>query len=104
MTSTTEHQSHSTRVACLERLATALTGYGDLNATVRADGPAPCLAVRNTVAPLMSETVTVGRIGDGLVYRWSWWQRIGDAGDPASAAEAIAYVLEASGARLRSGM
>lgn len=87
------------RVACLQRLATALSGYHDLTMTVRPDGPATCLAVRSTAAPLMSETITVGPSGDGPVYRWSWGAEIGDASDPDSAAQAIAYVLEADGAR-----
>lgn len=59
------------RVACLQRLATALSGYHDLDVAVRADGPAPCLAVRNTAARLMSETVTVSASGDRLAYMWS---------------------------------
>lgn len=87
------------RAACLQRLATALCGYLDLNVQVRADGPAPCLAVRSTAVPLMSETVTVSPAGDGLAYRWSWGAQIGDASDPDSAARAIAYVLDADGAR-----
>lgn len=91
----------STRAACLQRLATALMGYPDLTATVRADGPAPCLAVRNTDAPLMSETVTVRQQPDGLAFTWSWGVRIGDASDPDTAAAAVAYVLAARGAELR---
>lgn len=88
------------RAACLERLATALSGYADLSATVRADGLAPCLAVRNTAVPFMSETVSVGWTDDGLAFVWSWGAPIGDASDPDSAAEAVAYVLSADGARL----
>lgn len=56
--------------AWLQRLATALSGYHDLNVTVRADDPEPCLAVRNTAVPAMSETVTVSGFGDGLAYRY----------------------------------
>jgi hypothetical protein len=70
---------------------------------MRADGPAPCLAVRNTTAPLMSETVTVSGSGDGsdeLAYMWSWGRPISSASDPDSAARAIAYVLAARDARL----
>lgn len=89
------------RAACLQRLATALCGYHDLNVQIREDGPAPCLAVHSTAAPLMSETVTVSPSGDGLAYRWSWGAQIGDASDPDSAAHAIAYVLEADSARPR---
>lgn len=89
-----------TRAACLQRLATALSGYSDLDVTVRPDGPAPCLAVRNTAAPLMSETVTVNESGDGPAFTWSWGRRISDASDPDSAAQAIAYVLAARDARL----
>lgn len=88
------------RAACLRRLATALMGYPDLDAAVRLDGPAPCLAVRNTTAPLLSETVAVSRVGGALAYLWSWGQPIGDTSDPSAAARAIAYVLAARGARL----
>lgn len=87
-------------LACLQRLAAALSGYGDLAVTVRRADLAPCLAVRNTTTPQLSETVAVTRAGDGLAYVWSWGERIGDASDPDSAAHAIAYVLCASGARL----
>lgn len=102
MTSMTEypHPDTATRAACLERLATALSGYMDLDAAVRAEGPAPCLAVRNTAIPALSETITISASGDGLAYMWSWGRRIGDASDPGSAAHAIAYVLAACGARL----
>jgi hypothetical protein len=92
-----------TWAACLKRLATALSGYPDLAATVRADGAAPCLAVRNTAASLMSETVTVRAQGDGLAFTWSWGVRICDASDPDTAAAAVAYVLAAQGAELRPG-
>ena len=88
------------RASCLQRLATALSGYPDLNVTVRADSPAPCLAVRNTAIPVLSETITVSATSDGLSYMWSWGRRIGDANDPDSAAQAIAYVLAARDARL----
>lgn len=93
-------QDAGTRAMCLQRLATALCGYGDLNVAVRRDGPAPCLAVRNTAVPFMSETVSITRSGDGLTFAWSWGARIGDASDPDSAARAIAYVLAADGAEL----
>lgn len=88
------------RAACLERLATALSSYHDLEAAVRTNGPAPCLAICNTAAPLMSETVTVSASGGGVAYVWSWGQRITDASGPDGAARAIAYVLDAHGARL----
>lgn len=65
-------QDAGTRAMCLQRLATALCGYGDLNVAVRPDGPAPCLAVRNTAVPFMSETVSITRSGDGLTFAWSW--------------------------------
>lgn len=94
------HQDGATRAACLVRLATALSSYGDLAVTAREDGPTPCLAARNTMVPAMSETITITRLGDGLVYRWSWGERIGDASDPDAAAHAIAYVLGARGTRL----
>lgn len=81
------------RAACLERLATALAGYSDLAVALRADGPAPCLTVRNTAAPLMSETVAVRQQGDGPAFTWSWGARIGDASDPDTAAATVAYVL-----------
>lgn len=100
-TSTAEpfRRGTAARAACLQRLATALSAYRDLDTTVRADCPAPCLAVRNTTAPLMCETVTVNGAGDGLTYMWSWGEQICDASDPDTAAQAIAYVLEANGAR-----
>lgn len=88
------------RVACLERLATALSGYAGLSATVRAEGLAPCLAVRNIAVPFMSETISVGPSDDGLTFMWSWGAPIGDASDPDAAAQAVAYVLSADGARL----
>lgn len=105
MTSMTQYTGHdtSTRVACLERLATALSGYSDLEVTVRAESSAPCLAVRNTAIPALSETVTVSATGDELAYMWSWRRQISDASDPDSAAQAIAYVLAASGACLGDG-
>lgn len=87
----------ATRVACLERLATALSRCRDLDVAVQADGPAPCVAIRNTVIPFMSETVGVGCIGDRLVFTWSWGQRIADAAEPGAAAHAIAYVLKVRG-------
>ena len=92
---TMRNDGTGTRAACLQRLATALSGYADLEVTVRADGPAPCLAARNSTAPLMSETITVSGSGGGRAYMWSWGRRIADASDPDSAARAIAYVLAA---------
>lgn len=102
MTRTTDTACHDAgvRAACLERLATALTGYEDLEVTVRAEGSAPCLVVRNTAIPAMSETIAVNRLGHGLAFLWSWGKRISDASDPDTAAQAIAYVLAARGARL----
>lgn len=100
MTTCPSGQGTAARAACLQRLATALSGYPDLDVAIRADGPAPCLAVRNTAARLMSETVTVSASGDRLAYMWSWGERIGDASDPDTAARAVAYVLSARGARL----
>lgn len=100
MKALTERDGAGTRAACLQRLATALAGYPDLAATVRADGPAPCLTVRNTAAPLMSETVTVRQQGDGLAFTWSWGARIGDASNPDTAAAAVVYVLAARDAKL----
>lgn len=98
MEALTQRHSAGTRAACLQRLATALAGYPDLAAAVRADGPAPSLAVRNTAAPLMSETVTVTAAGGGLAFTWSWGLRICDASDPDTAAAAVAYVLAVRGA------
>ena len=92
-----ESDDSATPAACLERLATALCGYPDLEARVRAEGPAPWLAVRNITVPLMSETVTVTACRDGLAYMWSWGKPIGNASVPDRAAEAIAYVLAAAG-------
>ena len=95
-------QDAGTRAACLQRLATALAGYEDLEATVRAESPEPFLMVRNTAVPAMSETIAITRLGNGLVFLWSWGKRISDASDPDSAAHAIAYVLAARGAQLGS--
>jgi len=89
------------RAACLERLATALLAYQQLDVKVRTGGPAPCLAVRNTDVPLMSETVAVSENADGPSYVWSWGARIGGTSDVDTAARAIAYVLAVSGAQLR---
>lgn len=96
----TPGQGTGTRAACLQRLATALSGYRDLEVTVRANEHAPCLAVRNTAVPFMSETISTARARDGLVFTWSWGARIGEAGDPDTAAQAVAYVLAAYGAGL----
>lgn len=90
-----------TQAACMQRLAIALSAYPDLEATVGPGGRAPCLAVRNTAAPVMSETVTVSASGDGpLAYMWSWGRRMASASEPDIAAQAIAYVLLARDARL----
>ena len=86
------------RAACLQRLATALSGYHELDVTIRESGPALFLAARNRVSGL-SETITVTQLGDRLAFLWSWGEPISDADDPDSAAEAIAYVLAACGAR-----
>lgn len=88
-----------TRAACLERLATALAPYSDLDVGLQAQGPAPCLVARNTAIPALSETITASASGDGLAYMWSWGRRICDASDPETAVQAIAYVLAAHGAR-----
>ena len=102
MMSVTHHPDPDSRAsaACLQRLATALSGYPDLDATVRAYDPAPCLAIRNSAVPALSETITVSTSGNDIAYMWSWGRRISDVGDPMSAAQAIAYVLSASGACL----
>lgn len=63
---------------------------------MRAHGPAPCLAARNTASGLW-ETVA---ITDALVLRWSWGEPLGDASAVVSAAQAIAYVLSARDAQL----
>lgn len=83
------------RTACLQRLATALSAYPDLQVTVREEGAALCLAARNSAISSLSETVAITRLGDGLVFLWSWGEHIGDASDPDAAAHAIAYVLAA---------
>lgn len=100
--STMEHHGPDigTRVACLQRLATAMSGYCDLEVRVRLDGPAPCLAARNTTATGLSETVAVTEFGGSLAFAWSWGERIAEASDPDSAARAIAYVLGARDAQL----
>lgn len=84
------------RAACLQRLATSLSSYGDLAVEVWVDGAAPCLAARNMAVPQLSETVAIARLGDGLAFLWSWGDPIGDASDADSAAQAIAYVLSAT--------
>lgn len=88
-----------TRAACLERLATALSGYQELQVESRAEGPAPCLSVRNTDIPMMSETVAITENADGLAFVWSWGARIGGTSDVDAAARAIAYVLAVRGVR-----
>ena len=93
-------QDAGARAACLQRLATALSGYSDLAVTVRADGPAPCLAARNTNFPDLSESVNVKQFGHRLAFVWSWGERICDASAPDAAALAIAYVLAAHDAQL----
>lgn len=101
MSGMTQYPGHgtATRDTCLEWLATGLSRYPDLAVTVRVDGPAPHLAVRNTAVPYMSETVTVSPSADGLAYMWSWGVPICDASDSDGAAHAVAYVLGARGAR-----
>lgn len=88
------------RTACLQRLATALSGYHDLDVTVRADSPGPSLAARNTAIPTMSETIAVTQAGDEVAFAWSWGELIADASNPDGAAQAIAYVLHARDAKL----
>jgi hypothetical protein len=100
MEATTHSQHAGTRTACLQRLATALSGYPELSVTFRAAGPAPCLAVRNTAVPMMSETVAVDENADVLAFVWSWGARIGVTSDVDTAARAVAYVLAVTGARL----
>ena len=85
--------------ACLQRLATALSAYSDIDVRVRTDGPAPYLAARN-IDSRLSETVTVKRLDDGLAFLWSWGERIGDASDPDRVARSVAYVLAAASAQL----
>lgn len=101
MSGTTQYPGQCTaaRDTCLEWLATGLSRYRDLAVTVRLDGPAPHLVVRNTAVPYMSETVTVSSSADGLVYMWSWGVPICAASDSDGAARAVAYVLAARGAR-----
>lgn len=96
MTSTTDV---GTRAACLQRLATALSRYHDLDVRVRTGAAATCLAARNRASAL-SETITVGCERDMLVFRWSWGELLGDASNTDSAAQAIAYVLSARDAQL----
>jgi hypothetical protein len=88
------------RAACLQRLATALCGYPDLSVSVREEGPAPCLAVRNTATPHLSETVAMTEADGQLNYTWSWGEPIAGTSDPDAAAHVIAYVLQASGVSL----
>lgn len=98
MTSTTQDYGaeFASWTACLQRLATALSGYHELDATVLRNGSAPCLAARNRASGL-SETVTVSELRNRLTFLWSWDEPIGDADDPDSAARVIAYVLAVRG-------
>ena len=100
MEALTQRHSAGTQAACLQRLATALAGFPDLDVSVRPDGPAPCLVARNTTAPALSETVAVTRLGESLTFTWSWGDRIASTSDVDGAALAIAYVLSARGAQL----
>lgn len=88
------------RAACLERLAAELRAYPALVVTAGAAGQVPCLAVTNTAAPHMTETIAVTDPGGGPVFTWSWGAQIGDTASPGAAAQAIAYVLAVPGARL----
>lgn len=92
-------QDGGAQAACLQRLATALSSYPDIEVRVRPDCPATWLAARNTVSGL-SETVAITRIGDEFVFLWSWGERIGNASDADVTARSVAYVLSATGARL----
>lgn len=88
------------RAACIERLATALSAYPDIDVKISTAGTVPFLTASNKSSPLMTETVAVSRRGDPLVYVWSWGERISDTGDPELAAKAIAYVLSSRSAHL----
>ncbi|HEY2577314.1 MAG TPA: hypothetical protein VGI74_13495 [Streptosporangiaceae bacterium] len=102
MESITCSQPDTTRAAQLDRLATALSAYPDIQATVQRTGSGvPCLAVVNPAGSgLMSETVAVGRIGDDLFYFWSWGERITPVTRVEDAAQSIAYVLSSRTAQL----
>jgi hypothetical protein len=94
-------QPDATRAAQLDRLATALSAYPDIQTAVRRTGGVPCLAVVNPAASgLLSETVAVGRIGDDLFYFWSWGERITPVTKVEDAARSIAYVLSARDAQV----
>lgn len=92
-------REEAARATCLQRLATALSGYSDLDVAVLTHGHVPSLAVRNNTVPALSETVTVGASDADPAYLWSWGRPIGNASDPDSVAQAIAYVLAAGDAR-----
>ncbi len=101
MESITYGQPDVTRAAQLDRLATALSSYPDITATVGQAGGVPCLAVVNPAGSgLLSETVAVGRIGDDLFYFWSWGECITPVTRVEDAAQSIAYALSARGAQL----
>lgn len=88
------------RTECIERLATAVSAYPDLDVKIGTSGTAPFLTASNKSSPLMTETVAVSRRGDPGVYVWSWGERISDTGDPELAAKAIAYVLSSRSSHL----
>jgi hypothetical protein len=101
MESITYGQPDATRAAQLDRLATALSAYPDITATVGQAQGVPCLAVVNPAGSgLLSETVAVGRIGDDLFYFWSWGERITPVTKVEDAAKSIAYVLSSRTAQL----
>jgi hypothetical protein len=101
MESITHRQPDATRAAQLDRLATALSAYPDITATVGRAAGVPCLAVVNPAgAGLLSETVAVGRIGDDLFYFWSWGECITPVTRVEDAAKSIVYVLSSRTAQL----
>lgn len=102
MESLTYSQPDTTQAAQLNRLATALSAYPDITATVgQAGAGLPCLAVANPAgAGLLSETVAVGRVGDEMYYFWSWGERITPVTRVEDAAKSIAYVLSSRAAQL----
>ncbi|MGW0803678.1 hypothetical protein [Nonomuraea sp. NPDC002799] len=81
-----------TRTYYLGKLATELEQRG-LTASLRAYPPA--LRINDPDTVLLAETIDCVPLSDGWFYRWSWGELVGQADDPARAAERIVHVLAA---------
>ncbi|MFG1946693.1 hypothetical protein [Nonomuraea sp. NPDC048826] len=85
------HPREHTRTYFLAKLAGELESHG-LTATLRAADP-PALRVSDPDTAMLAETVDCVPQAGGWFYRWSWGELVGQADEPAQAAERIVRVL-----------